>query len=272
MTTALPLIETDVDLLPVLEAASNEMLDPLVGYITNKGRLTSMLEIQEVYKSSHPNHRAYWREIASEIQTFGGGSLSNLARGGKGVVYGEIVRDVADKLKVNHTKTMDVASIEQQILLVVLQRAYDKMTPNERQELLDSLGIVVTGALPAALPLAVLQGSIVAGGFAAYQVAVIVANAVAKFVLGRGLSLAANAALTRIMGVLAGPVGWAGTAVWTLIDLSGPAYRVTIPCTLQVAAIRQDQIYRATTKRCSSCGHDSSRSLAFCGSCGKPLT
>jgi uncharacterized protein YaaW (UPF0174 family) len=77
--------------------------------------------------------------------------------------------------------------------------------------------------VPAALPLVAIQAVIRVAGFAAYRLAVIVANAVARALLGRGLSLAANAALTRTIGVFAGPIGWALTALWTAVDVASPA-------------------------------------------------
>ncbi|WRC94931.1 flagellar biosynthesis protein FlgG [Helicobacter pylori] len=40
------------------------------------------------------------------------------------------------------------------------------------------------------------------------------------------------------MGILAGPVGWIITGVWTAIDIAGPAYRVTVPACVLVAALR----------------------------------
>ena len=79
-------------------------------------------------------------------------------------------------------------------------------------------------------------------GFAAYKWALIVVNGVVsgigKQVIGRGLSLGANAAITRGLGVALGPVGLALTAAWTAYDLAGPAYRVTVPSVLYVAALR----------------------------------
>ena len=60
-----------------------------------------------------------------------------------------------------------------------------------------------------------------------------------KFLVGRGLSLATNAGLTRMASIMMGPIGWILTAVWTLIDIAGPAYRVTIPAVIQIAYIRQ---------------------------------
>ena len=72
-----------------------------------------------------------------------------------------------------------------------------------------------------------------------YQITLIVVNAVAKLLIGRGLSVAGNAALTRVMAAFAGPIGWVLTGLWTAIDIAGPAYRVTIPAVIQVAALRK---------------------------------
>ena len=76
------------------------------------------------------------------------------------------------------------------------------------------------------------------GGFGTYKMAVVVANAVAKSLLGRGLTFAGNATLTRTLGVALGPIGWIITVLWTAIDIASPAYRVTIPCVIQVAYMR----------------------------------
>ncbi len=75
-----------------------------------------------------------------------------------------------------------------------------------------------------------------------YQVAMIVANAVAKALLGRGLTLAANAGLARAIGVFAGPIGIAITVLLTIPAISGPAFRVTLPAVVQIAAMRQQML------------------------------
>ena len=54
----------------------------------------------------------------------------------------------------------------------------------------------------------------------------------------RGLSLAVNAGLTRWLSILAGPIGIAMTALWTTVSIAGPAYRVTMHATIQVAKMR----------------------------------
>ncbi|PDX03191.1 flagellar biosynthesis protein FlgG [Helicobacter pylori] len=53
------------------------------------------------------------------------------------------------------------------------------------------------------------------------------------------MSLGANAALTRGLSILTGPVGWIITGVWTAIDIAGPAYRVTVPACILVTTLRK---------------------------------
>ena len=111
------------------------------------------------------------------------------------------------------------------------------MSDEDMRNLLAELNIRTTRFTKQAM-MAAVQSAIKLGGFASYKVAVIVANAVARALLGRGLSFAANAALTRWIGVFAGPIGWAVTIAWTALDIAGPAYRVTIPAVIQIAYMR----------------------------------
>jgi uncharacterized protein YaaW (UPF0174 family) len=53
-------------------------------------------------------------------------------------------------------------------------------------------------------------------GFGFHKMVAIIANLIVRTLAGRGLSLAANAALQRMVGLLFGPIGWIITAVITL--------------------------------------------------------
>lgn len=234
----LPLRESDADLVPLLRKCKNEDLDPLVQYILQKGWLSSELDVTEIFKKNQPNHTAYADEISSEIQRFGGHTFANWFRGGEGASYKSIVCAVAKRFKVNYNENRQVEVIEEQILLKILEKAWEKMTDEEKSELLKASG--AKGAkVGKEFPVAALQAIFKAGGFKSYQVMLIVANAVWKFIFGKGLPLIANAALARWAAVLTGPIGWAITAIWTLFDLGSPAYRVTIPCVIHIAMLRQ---------------------------------
>jgi uncharacterized protein YaaW (UPF0174 family) len=270
----LPLRDPDDDLIPLLRKASSEDLGVLVEYIHKA--YNEDLSSVPAFKSQNPragekiydgDHRAYAEDIAAEIQRYGGNSFSNALRGGKGVSYIEVVRDVADNLKVSYNKNADAATIEGQIQLKVLETAYEKMSSEERGELLKELGVSITNGIPAALPMAALQGAIRLGGFAAYKMALIIANTIAKILIGRGLPLVVNRVLVQSMKVFAGPIGWALTATWTLVDLAGPAYRVIIPCVIQTAYIRQ----KSQVVLCPSCDAPQALSAKFCQSCGAAI-
>ncbi|HEV3189308.1 MAG TPA: DUF3944 domain-containing protein [Polyangiaceae bacterium] len=236
--------------LTFLASCSNEDLDPIVKYVV--GADTNMLDINEHYKANVGNHLAYVGLIVKEIREFGGNTFANTLRG-DGVDYAEIVRDVAGKLGVKYEKTTKtgeantVEEIELKILTKILEDSLKKMSDEERGSLEDEFrraglkNVNLSSGLPLGAMLA--QGGVRLSGFIAYRVAVIVANAVAKVVLGRGLSMAGNALLTRAIGVFAGPIGWAVTGIWTAVDLAGPAYRLTIPVVCHVAYLRQKKSF-----------------------------
>lgn len=88
------------------------------------------------------------------------------------------------------------------------------------------------------LSMILAQIGILSSGFMAYQLAAIVANAVAKAVLGHGLRFAVNSTIMKTISIFAGPIGWFISGLWTVIDLAGPAYRSTIPLVCIIASLR----------------------------------
>ena len=178
-----------------------------------------------------------WKEIAKEIQLNGANSIMTAIRGGEGIPYREVIRDVCDKIGIQYPRRISVRGLEFRLSAKLLEKSLAKMSESERSKLLEELGVKsanITG--PAAV--AAIQAAVVAGGFLSYQVAAIVANAVAKAVVGSGLSFGANAVVTRTIGLFAGPIGWTATGLWTALEISGPAYRKTIPACVQVGYLR----------------------------------
>ncbi|WRD07117.1 flagellar biosynthesis protein FlgG [Helicobacter pylori] len=45
-------------------------------------------------------------------------------------------------------------------------------------------------------------------------------------------------ALKKTLGILAGPIGWVITGALVSVNLAGPAYRVTVPACVLIAALR----------------------------------
>jgi uncharacterized protein YaaW (UPF0174 family) len=255
----------DSNLNPVLNKANNEDLEFLVDLITKT--MTNFLDVNDVYKRYYPDHKKYVDEIASEIRSFGGNTFANIFRGGDGPSYKEIVCDVADKLKAPYRKESSIEKIEDSILETVLSQALEKMSDSEKQELLKEFGdgknYSLTGPALTSAFITIFR----MGGFKSYQLTLIIVNAIVKAILGHGLKLGANAALAKAMSILTGPIGWVITGIWTLVDIAGPATRVTIPSVIYVAMLRK----KYNTPVCPHCNQMIAVGVKFCPECGGKL-
>src|SRR5690606_3931956 len=155
----------------------------------------------------------------------------------------------------------------------VLEESIERMSDQERKELFESLGGNFTGTGP--LMMASIQAAIRASGFAAYKLAAVVAQASAKAILGRGLAFTTTAPIMRGISAFAGPIGWAVTGIWTAFDLASPAYRVTVPCVVQIAYMRQksfsEEREEHASNNCPQCATPIASGAKFCGECGQRL-
>jgi uncharacterized protein YaaW (UPF0174 family) len=245
-TGPLPLIADD-PLVELLGKATNEELAPLAEILLTKGGVMCQLARTASYRNNNPNHQAYVRDIAAEIQKFGANTLKTLLlRGGKGVPYEQIVRDVAGRVGVKSAEK-STREIEREIVTKLLMETYETMAPEQRRELLLSLKIRDRKLLLAPGGVEAARLAIQHSGFAVYKGSVIVANAAAQQLLGHGLSVAANAALAKGIAVFAGPVGLVFAALLGGNAAAAPARRVTVPIVLQVAAIRAVHEYHHET-------------------------
>jgi len=236
--------DSDLEFLKNVKSKDLEQLVYILIYDPNDGnkRISEELSEKEKYIQYRPDHNKYWREIAEELQKYGGNTIANFMRG-TGVLYKEILMDVCDELKVNYNKNSSTEMIENNLLMKILDKALEEMTEEERKELLNSIGLENTTNFSKEALVGIFQAIFRAGGFKSYQLTVIVANAILKALIGRGLSFAGNATLTRTMAILTGPIGWAITALWTAIDIAGPAYRVTIPAVIEISVLRKKYLY-----------------------------
>ena len=232
--------------LDFLKSCTKEELEPLVGAILGtddkgnidrSGRFSSELDKKPVFTTHFPDHTKYVDEIIEELQKYGGNSIANAVRG-MGVSYHEVLCDVSKKMKVNFNAAQTTQTIEDSLLAKVLEDAWEKMSEDERKELIKEAGNVF-GAKVGGIGAGVLIQIIRAGGIKSYQIAFIIVNAISKAILGHGLKLVGNIYLTRLLAVLVGPVGWIITGVWTAFDFAAQAYRVTIPACIYIAALRK---------------------------------
>jgi len=279
-------------LTPLLQVADPCDLDVLVDYITDNGdgrlslannvcsKLVAAKAVSEKVGEYPIEARAL---IAREILAFGGNTLGNLVRSlrssvpfgttlhailpdiNEKVSYLEVVRDVASHLKVEAGKNASIVDLEVAILVKILSRSFDKMSPEERRKVMDEIGAGDVAWGSGVATAALLAGRM--SGLASLRLATIVAEASARALVGHGLTVVGIGGASRVLGAALGPIGWAVTGLWTLADLSAPAYRVTVPCVLQVAYIRQKLLMQMTHATCS-CGAQVVRSARFCPQCG----
>lgn len=230
----------DKDLTPLLHRCDNTDLEPLVNIITTAPSQT--LTIRERYRTHNGDHRTYIDEIVYEITSFGGNSLANLVRG-RGVPYAEMVRDVARTLSITPLVTDITATLEEKIVLKVLEINYRQMSEEDRialAELIDVDGISngADGEFPEE------EVSRRLGDAATSLIGDRIQNAIdlaaRSTMIRRTLLSTARAALAKI-GTLSfgGPISWAAGIGQTVYELFGPNNTIAIGLIAQIALLRQ---------------------------------
>jgi len=259
MSKYTPLLDHPSDLETVLSVADVEDLCVLVDYITDegKGRLALDGDINKKlcacrkHKIFIPADRAL---IAQEILLFGGNTISNLYRSffsdKTTISYAELVQDVAQKISASFVENEPVQDIEQAILMRIFMLAFEKMPEDKRKRVLDELGIDRIGALRSIGDRTVVGAAASAAApMTSLHIATMVASAVSTQTIGRAVF--GGTLFGGARGATAA-VGISNIAVlgglWTLADLSNPAYRVTLPCVVQVAYMRQKYLAALNAK------------------------
>ena len=231
-----------VDVLQRSLAQNKEDITPLLGYLsTTKEELKVQME--------RSSTRSDAEKIAHYLRKMGSNDIASLFRSGEGVEYEEIVCDVGEKLKVKGVnKNMSVELNEEFIIQHLFSDALKKMSDEERSALMRSMnlsekdqGAILAGTLMASQ---VMLNQF--GGFAVYRMSVILANMLARSLMGNGLNFAANAALVRGVGAFLGPIGWIASGAWLAVEIAGPAFRKTVPAIVHIAMLRQNVLKRLT--------------------------
>ena len=245
--------------LEFLRELNNRALDNLVSILTRdengKIRTTESLTGKDLYRQHHPNHDKYLDLILEELQTFGGNTFVNQIRR-SGVLYKEILCDVADNLKVKYDKSANVENIEKAILLNFFNRSLENLSESELKEVAKEFSIdtstftkeSISNAIAKTKNLAFLsQIAMLAVKSIADKVAINMTALAANSVIAGSASAMATKATaflgSRAVGVLAGPIGWAISGAWVVNDIAGPAYRVTVPAVIYIAFLRSQYLY-----------------------------
>lgn len=261
-------IKDDEELVTLLLNAEKSDTDLLIDYITDngKGRFALSKSVNTLLVSSKENNEIdedSIRLLIRELQLFGGNSIVNLFRR-NGVDYAEIIDDVMARMKLSAPPSSSTPAKERLVISKVFETIWDKMSKEERQKILDDLGMkTITGvnALEVILP------RLSFGGAAAFHITALVASSIASMLAGRAIPLVVNIGVGRVLGTLAGPIGIALTGIYTAYDLSSPAFRVILPCIVQIAWIRM----KSTKQLCHKCDVLVEPTMKFCHQCGTNL-
>lgn len=219
-------IQGDDALVQLLLNADKGDIDLLIDYVSNTGKFGFSMSdsvkgvLQDAKRQDIPDEETL-RLLVRELQHFGGNTFVNLFRR-NGVSYSEIVDDVASHLKMKVPAAASVEEKEALIIDCVFTSSWKKMSDDERRQILRGMGISASVSLD--IPV--------------WQKAALVANGLAQTTAGKVLPLIAGLGIGRVLGVLTGPVGLAITGLYTAYDISNPAFRVTLPCVVQIAWIR----------------------------------
>lgn len=227
---------------------SNEDLGLLVTVLTHDSkdgekRLTESLTTLPEYQLFYPDHHKYWPALCAELQAFGANSLATLLRGNKGVFYREILRDVCDRLKITYTKEESTETLELNLLMQIVETSLNEMSPASLTALSREMELNLTNPTPQLIMIA-LQAAVRTSGVAALEIATIASMGVIQ-ALGGVATTAGTAGIfsvllsSRLLGLIAGPIGIALSSAWLIADIAGPAYRVTVPACIIVAYLRQ---------------------------------
>ena len=162
----------------------------------------------------------------------------NNMRDGQGPSYKRILRDVCKRM---HVKDLDindsVIDMEHKLLISVSASVVDKLSEEDIRSIMDECkmqGFEYTkqGLIAALMALRVINR----------RLFVIVIQTVMRMtielLIGRGIAMAGMGIFSRCISVFFGPIGWLLLTGWTVWDLMGPAYRVTIPAVIQIAYMR----------------------------------
>lgn len=217
--------------------------------------ISETLTISDEYKKYGSQYSKYWKRIAEELQLQGGNTIINIFRFGDGVLYKEIVEDVADNLKVSYYSNDSAEEIEDRIIEKTFKEILSNLPESEKANLIEEVSPKEYQSLLREyggeknipwekIGLSIVRQMLKNGGFATYKLTVIAVNFVWKKMFNKGLTFAGNKMLTKAVGnLLSGPLALALNA-WIIFDIASPATRITTPAVMIVAMLRKQVKYR----------------------------
>ncbi len=234
-------MKQDKDLM-FLASCQNDDLRTLCDILTynNKGeiRLSEQLTDTDAYLNYYPDRMNLMTgEIAEELRKFGSNTVRTFCRKGEADSYETIVRRVCKRMGVKVDDCDNTLTMERELLTTICEQTTSKLSDEELRRLADKAGIPHKSLNHQMLVTAILF-AIRRNTYLLTEMIYYVTSRIASMLLGRWIGMMGMSAVSRYLGMAAGPIGWTLLAGWTLSDIASPAYRVMIPAVIMVASMR----------------------------------
>lgn len=240
--------------LEFLKNCPNEDLKALADLLVfdkdGEKRWNEKLSGKKSYLEGYPNNlKNAVNDIVLELQCYGADTIASAVREifGKhpGVPYREILMDVCDKKNVSYNKSSSTERIEYHFIQSIIEETLQKASDEDIFAVADELGISLKGEETREQIIDnILQKSTSPALYSkmteiVYSAVVPGAGAVVAGAAAAQVALvAARVGLPRLVG-LAIPAINAFMWGWLIKDLSGPAYRITVPAVIMIINFRQ---------------------------------
>ena len=158
--------------------------------------------------------------------------------------YSQIAEQVAEKLEINPVG-VTVEELEVEIARKVLRTAWEKMTPEQREEFEAELKRTAhefdqDGEFARSASIFAALTGVQLSKFGVYLLSSTTLSTL-KGVISVALPFVAYATMSRAIAGIIGPVGWIGAGLFTIWKLTGANYKRLIPAILYVSALRAKQ-------------------------------
>lgn len=220
----------------ILDRFTNEELEVIVKLIVDRGWQTESLSKDEAYKKYYPDHKKYLDKIKTELSLMGGNTIANVARfilkKGSNVSYREMLKDVCSKMDIKYEQSDTDEDLENYLLSAVLTESFEKL--NEADKYLTQI------ELNSVDKPYFFYRIFTEDEQKAYELSILIANTLVKTEVGNNLKEANEiAVLLDKLKNLVVQVSYILTNTDKTIDIAGPAYRVTLPAIIYIAAMRR---------------------------------
>ena len=224
----------DVDLEFLGECTDEQLKDlaEILIYDTDgKFRNTEEITSTNEYKRYKEQYSKYWKILAGDLQKFGGDSIANAARLGKGVKYDEILDDTLKYLKISFDIFSPIIDREDKLVEKIFEIMIKEMKENDLIELSKALNLEDHKS---AYIISEVKKLIKEEVLSLYKINEIVANRITKL-FRDGLNFTTTSILKElpILGAtLISPFG-------IINNITGSAMRVTVPACIIIAYLRK---------------------------------